>query len=185
MSSLAHTSAEMTDANNEMRAFYKWVKPLSQITLKNCYFDFFLTIKRLSGLWFWCLWAPAGPPQPYPWYSASPMLLIGGPGLCRQALLFFFFSSHIRICSLIWERNINWLPPICAPTKDWTCNLGMCSDWELNPQLFGIQDVAPTNWATWARAAYSSKYGKELHLSKKGVKGRLAPEALPVFFNEW
>ena len=23
------------------------------------------------------------------------------------------------------ERNIDWLPPVCAPTRDWTCNLSV------------------------------------------------------------
>ena len=33
-----------------------------------------------------------------------------------------------------------------------TCNLGMCSDWESNPQSSGMWDVASTNWTTLARA---------------------------------
>ena len=32
----------------------------------------------------------------------------------------------------VWERNIDWLPPICAPTWDQTHNLGMCPDWGSN-----------------------------------------------------
>ena len=35
----------------------------------------------------------------------------------------------------MWERNINQLPPVCAPTGDWTYNLGMCPDWESNLQI--------------------------------------------------
>ena len=34
---------------------------------------------------------------------------------------------------------------ICTPTRDRTCNLGMCPNQELNPQLFGIQDDTPNN----------------------------------------
>ena len=34
-----------------------------------------------------------------------------------------------------WERNINWLPPICTPTRYWPCNLGMRSDWDQIPNL--------------------------------------------------
>ena len=34
----------------------------------------------------------------------------------------------------MWERSINWLPPVCARTRDQTCNLGKCP--ELNPQPF-------------------------------------------------
>ena len=51
----------------------------------------------------------------------------------------------------MWERNIDWLLPTHATTGDWTHNLGMCPDQESNPQHFGVQDDAPTNWATPAR----------------------------------
>ena len=30
------------------------------------------------------------------------------------------------------EKNIDWLPPICAITGEWTCHLGMWPDQELN-----------------------------------------------------
>ena len=43
------------------------------------------------------------------------------------------------------ERNINLLPPVCALTGDKTCNLGVCPQWESNPQPFGVQDNAPTD----------------------------------------
>ena len=46
------------------------------------------------------------------------------------------------------ERNIDWLPPVHALTRDWTQNLGMCPDWELNLQPFGVWDEALTNRAT-------------------------------------
>ena len=29
-------------------------------------------------------------------------------------------------------RNIDWLPFLCALTRDQTHNLGICPDWELN-----------------------------------------------------
>ena len=38
------------------------------------------------------------------------------------------------------ERNIDWLPLICALTGDWTCNPGMCADWESNLRPFTLQD---------------------------------------------
>ena len=47
----------------------------------------------------------------------------------------------------MWERNVNQVPPICTLTGDGTHNLGMCPDWELNPQPFGVQDDATSNWA--------------------------------------
>ena len=77
-------------------------------------------------------------------------------------VLWFFKNLHSRtffhcflereskggIETLIQERSINWLPPTCAWTGDWTCNSGMCPDRELNLQPFGVLDDAPTNWAT-------------------------------------
>ena len=68
-----------------------------------------------------------------------------------------FFTPHMRICLLIWEReretlmwerNINQFPPMCTPTGYWTHNLGMCPEWDSNLQPFGVQDNVPINWAT-------------------------------------
>ena len=56
-------------------------------------------------------------------------------------------ERHINV----WERNINWLPPICTLTGGWAHNLGLCPDWGSNPQPFSLWDYAPTNWATQAR----------------------------------
>ena len=36
------------------------------------------------------------------------------------------------------ERNNVWLPLLSSPREP-ACNPGMCSDWELNQQLFGLQ----------------------------------------------
>ena len=47
--------------------------------------------------------------------------------------------------TLMWEKNIDWLPPVCTPTLDQIHNLGMCSDRELNLQPFGTQNNVPTN----------------------------------------
>ena len=41
---------------------------------------------------------------------------------------FFFFFKRGR------ERNINWLPFARAPTGNWSCNLGVCPDQELDWQ---------------------------------------------------
>ena len=41
------------------------------------------------------------------------------------------------------------------PDWDWTHNRGMFSDWELNLWPFSLEDDAPTNWATVARAVVS------------------------------
>ena len=50
--------------------------------------------------------------------------------------------------TLMWETNIDWLPPILTPTEDQTRNRGMCPDYRSYPQPFGVQDNAPTNQAT-------------------------------------
>ena len=34
--------------------------------------------------------------------------------------------------TLMWERNINWWPPVHTLMGDWTWNLGMCPDRESN-----------------------------------------------------
>ena len=38
------------------------------------------------------------------------------------------------------RRNFDWLPPICAPTRDGTRNPGVLLDWVLNQPL-GVQDT--------------------------------------------
>ena len=40
------------------------------------------------------------------------------------------------------ERSVYRLPLKCISTGDQTRNLGMCPDWELNPQPFGLRDDA-------------------------------------------
>ena len=47
------------------------------------------------------------------------------------------------------QRNIDQLPPIHSLTRDQTHNLGLCPDWELNLQPFGVWNNAPINWTTW------------------------------------
>ena len=67
---------------------------------------------------------------------------------------------HLRTCSLSSERgkgrekerNINRLPLARTPFKDQTRNPGMFPDQASNRQTFGLQDNAPTNWATPAMA---------------------------------
>ena len=47
--------------------------------------------------------------------------------------------------TLIWERNIDWLPRIHASMRVWTCNPGKCLDWELNQRPFPLwDDTQPT-----------------------------------------
>ena len=49
-----------------------------------------------------------------------------------------------RARTSVWERNINWLLFVGVPTGNQTHNLGMCPDWESNPQSLGVQDNTPT-----------------------------------------
>ena len=52
-----------------------------------------------------------------------------------------------------WERKtltcrcLDSLVKDWLVTGDWTCNLGMCPHWELNPQPFHLWDDNPTNWS--------------------------------------
>ena len=48
------------------------------------------------------------------------------------------------------RRKRDWEISIPYATWDRTHNLGMCLDWELNPQPLGVQNDAPTNLATWS-----------------------------------
>ena len=50
------------------------------------------------------------------------------------------------------ERNIDCLPSVCAQTRDWTCNLGMCLDQESNPQPVGIMGWWSNQLSHLARA---------------------------------
>ena len=43
------------------------------------------------------------------------------------------------------EREMGQLPPVPAPNKNRTCNLGMCPDQESNPQPFAVQEDTPAN----------------------------------------
>ena len=81
---------------------------------------------------------------------------------CSWKSAYNFFNPHPRICLMIfrgvgwdresetsmWEGDIDWLLPLRTMTWDRTCDLGMCPDWELNPQPFGAMDDAPISWAT-------------------------------------
>ena len=44
----------------------------------------------------------------------------------------------------MWEKNIDWLPSIYSPTRDWTCNPGMCGDWGSNVKPFDAWEFALT-----------------------------------------
>ena len=55
----------------------------------------------------------------------------------------------------MWERNMYHLPLIYTPTRDQPYTLGMCPDWELNSQPFGVWDT-PTKWTTGAALQWLS-----------------------------
>ena len=64
------------------------------------------------------------------------------------------------------ERNINRLPTVCGPTRDRTRNLGMCPDWESNPQPLGVQDDTLSNQVTqpglnhWSYCTHSFAFSR-------------------------
>ena len=51
--------------------------------------------------------------------------------------------------TLMWEKNVDWLLPMCAPAEDQIRSLGVCPDWGSNTRPFGVWINTPTNWATW------------------------------------
>ena len=69
----------------------------------------------------------------------------------------FLFNSCLRRCidfrestcseGRERERDID-VTEKHQSARDWTHNLGMCPYWQVNLQLFGIWDNAPTNWTT-------------------------------------
>ena len=70
----------------------------------------------------------------------------------------------------MWERNIDQLPPIYAPIKDQTHNIGRYSDWESNLQRFGLQH----RWQTQACGPNPA-----LHLVLSGPAPCFYPAASP------
>ena len=52
------------------------------------------------------------------------------------------------------ERNIDQLLSHSYPNQGLNYNLGICPDWESNPQTVSLQDDAPTNGATLTRATF-------------------------------
>lgn len=76
-----------------------------------------------------------------------------------KKLFYWFFlrerkgGERGRERETMWERNTDQWPPA-------THNEGMCPDRELNPPPFGVQDSAPTNWATSPGHAAGLDVGK-------------------------
>lgn len=62
--------------------------------------------------------------------------------LWRQNLHFYKNFSKTFID---FREGNDWLSPKPTLTRDWTHNLGMCPDLELNPQPFGVPDNASTH----------------------------------------
>ena len=69
------------------------------------------------------------------------------PCPCREKLHYWFpsFKKYmfidLREKEKHWcERNIDWLPPIYALTRDWTHKPGICPDWESNSYTFSVWD---------------------------------------------
>ena len=45
-----------------------------------------------------------------------------------------------------WERNVDWLRLVCAPTADWAHNPGMCPDQESNWRLRHVYERFRESW---------------------------------------
>ena len=56
-----------------------------------------------------------------------------------------YLTIHLLISGRKGERNINWLPPGCAPTGDWTHNLAMGG---IEPTIFPCTGRHSPNRAT-------------------------------------
>ena len=61
--------------------------------------------------------------------------------------------------TLMWERNIDWLPSVCTLTRAQNPSLGMCSDWDSNLQHFSVHDNAPTepHWPGLYKCFYKAR----------------------------
>ena len=74
-----------------------------------------------------------------------------------RALFFFFFKSSPEDM-LIDLREIGRgrqkHPTVAAPTRDWTCSLGMCPDQELNPAPCGLRTMLQPTEPQQARAGH-------------------------------
>ena len=68
-----------------------------------------------------------------------------------HAYWFYRVGKRGRETSM-WDSSTNRLPLKGSLTGDWTCKLGLYTDWELNLWPFGLQESAPINWAIWVRA---------------------------------
>ena len=55
----------------------------------------------------------------------------------------------------MWEKNIDQLPLLPAPTRDQTHNLGMCPEQESKLRPSGLWYKAPINQATPTREAFT------------------------------
>lgn len=60
--------------------------------------------------------------------------------------------------TLVWERNFNWLLPVCSPTGNQTCKLGMYREpgiilnwWPFGVWDYALSHTSHTSWATPAK----------------------------------
>ena len=82
-------------------------------------------------------WGPGPQPRHVPWLGNEPVSLWFA-GWCSvhwatpaRASLLILERGEGRLRergTRMWERNVDWLPPICTPSGDRTCNLGICPE---------------------------------------------------------
>ena len=58
------------------------------------------------------------------------------PGFFILNMLIDFKERKGKRETMMWESNINWLPPICTMTGDWTHKLGMCLTRKWTPNFW-------------------------------------------------
>ena len=144
-------------------SFYKAIS----IHLKTCYCSFSHLKKNLFGpvSHLALLNSPHSLQSKTPWkndlYSDTnffPFIYI------YIIIIYFFFSwGHLLHCffrerkgkreTLMRERSISRLPPICTWIGDWNPQPMYLSWWGIEPVTRWLQDDTPTSWATLARAS--------------------------------
>ena len=100
----------------------------------------------LCNHWLMCVPWPGIKPATLEYWDDAQTNWTTWPGLILFFLRFYLFIFRERGKegreTSMWERNIYWLPLVHSTTGDWTCNLGMCPDQELNLWPFTLQDNA-------------------------------------------
>ena len=80
-------------------------------------------------------------------------------------------------CEKHWSH-----PPVCALTRNWTCNLGMCPDQGLNSRPSGLWNDTQTHWVTQDRVKALKKFFFRI-CAMAFIKPRVCPK--PIVVSNW